>query len=324
MWGRPASRAALERLAPSSTMKRAPSDPGSSATIGGFRSTAWSRKPRTRGSSRWGSCRSWGTSASTGRKRRSGRRKSSERAGRIAAALYYRARVPWDGRGWTPEAEPSGHAGAKLSRVGFPMSPAAGFSGSIARSLVRSVSTAPTPGASGSSSGWPARRGPHPYPEGADRMLRKAIAGLALAALMSSPAAAQTVDEVLASHIKAKGGMEKIKSINSMKVTGKMVMGQGMEAPFTMFGKRPKSTRMEFAFQGMTGIQAYDGKNAWMVMPFMGKKDPEMLAAEETKMMDEQADLDGPLVDSKDKGHTVELVGKEKVEGADVYKLKVT
>jgi hypothetical protein len=40
--------------------------------------------------------------------------------------------------------------------------------------------------------------------------------------------------------------------------------------------------------------------------------------------MDEQADFDGPLVDYKAKGHTIELVGKEPVEGADAYKLKVT
>ena len=155
-------------------------------------------------------------------------------------------------------------------------------------------------------------------------MLRKAIAGLALASLLVSPAAAQTVDEVIAKYVNAKGGMEKIKSVKSMRMSGKMVMGQGMEAPFTMTGKRPKMTRMEFTFQGMTGVQAYDGKNAWMVMPFMGKKDPEALPAEETKVMDEQADMDGPLVDWKEKGHKVELVGKEQVEGADVHKLKLT
>jgi outer membrane lipoprotein-sorting protein len=155
-------------------------------------------------------------------------------------------------------------------------------------------------------------------------MLRKAIAGLALAALVVSPAVAQTVDEVIAQHIKARGGMEKLKSVKTMRVTGKMMMGQGMEAPFVMMGRRPNETRIEFVFQGMTGVQAFDGKNAWMVMPFMGKKDPEAMPEEETKMMAEQGDLDGPLVDWKEKGHKVELAGKEQVEGADAYKLKVT
>jgi len=48
------------------------------------------------------------------------------------------------------------------------------------------------------------------------------------------------------------------------------------------------------------------------------------MAADEVRMAEEQADLDGPLVDYKAKGSTIELQGKEKVEGADAYKLKVT
>jgi outer membrane lipoprotein-sorting protein len=81
---------------------------------------------------------------------------------------------------------------------------------------------------------------------------------------------------------------------------------------------------MEFTFQGMTGMQVYDGKTAWMSMPFMGKKEPEVMPPDQAKMAHEQADFDGPLMDYKAKGHTVELVGKEQVEGADAYKLKLT
>jgi len=61
-----------------------------------------------------------------------------------------------------------------------------------------------------------------------------------------------------------------------------------------------------------------------MSMPFGGKKEPEVMPPDQAKDMEEQADFDGPLVDYKDKGHTVELLGKEQVEGADAYKLKVT
>jgi len=53
-------------------------------------------------------------------------------------------------------------------------------------------------------------------------------------------------------------------------------------------------------------------------------KAPEPMSAEDLKDMEEQADLDGSLVDWKAKGHTVELMGKEKVEGSDAYKLKLT
>jgi len=111
-----------------------------------------------------------------------------------------------------------------------------------------------------------------------------------------------------------------------MKMTGKMVMGGAMEAPFVVYRARPKNQRVEFTFQGMTGVQAFDGKSgsSWSIMPFMGKKDPEVMPAEESKMMAEEADFDGILVDWKDKGHKIESLGKEQVEGADCYKVKVT
>jgi len=154
-------------------------------------------------------------------------------------------------------------------------------------------------------------------------MLRKCFSGLALGALLAVPAQAQTVDELIGKNIQARGGLEKLKAVNTAKMTGKMSMGP-VAAPFTLQMKRPKNMRVEFTVQGMTGVQAYDGKTAWMLMPFMGKPDPEVVPADETKEADEQADFDGPLVDYKAKGNAVDLIGKDKVEGSDAYKLKVT
>ena len=155
-------------------------------------------------------------------------------------------------------------------------------------------------------------------------MLRKTMMLLALGLLLAPVAQAQTVDDVLAKYYDACGGLDKLKKLNTMRVTGTITMGQGMEAPFTIERKRPGMRRMEFTLQGMTGIQAFDGTRTWSVMPFMGKKDPEIGSDEDNKNAQEDADFDGALVDWKSKGHTVELVGKEAVEGADAYKLKVT
>ena len=156
-------------------------------------------------------------------------------------------------------------------------------------------------------------------------MLRKSAFGLIVAAtLAAGSAAAKTVDELIAQNVEARGGMDKLKAIQTLRISGKMTMGPGIEAPMTLEMKRPKRMRMEFTFQGMTGIQAYDGENGWQLMPFGGRKDPEPMSPEDLKDAEEQADMDGPLVDYKEKGHTVELLGQESVEGADVYKLKVS
>ena len=155
-------------------------------------------------------------------------------------------------------------------------------------------------------------------------MFRKTLMLLALGLLLAPVVHAQTVDEILAKHYQTMGGLEKIKALNSMRVTGTVAVGPGMDAPFTMERKRPGKSRMEFSLQGMTGIQAFDGEKTWSVMPFTGKKDPEVGSDEDNKNAQDDADFDGVLVDWKAKGHTVELVGKESVEGADTYKLKVT
>jgi outer membrane lipoprotein-sorting protein len=103
-----------------------------------------------------------------------------------------------------------------------------------------------------------------------------------------------------------------------------MTVGPGIEAPIVLEIKRPNSMRMDITVQGMVGSQAYDGASGWSLMPFGGSKVPQQMTAEEATLAEEQADIDGPLIDYKAKGNTVELLGKEKVEGADAYKLKVT
>lgn len=148
---------------------------------------------------------------------------------------------------------------------------------------------------------------------------------LAAALLFAMPAlgADLTVDEILAKNFEAKGGLEKMRALQSVRFSGKMAMG-GMEAPFSMTKKRPENMRVEFTIQGLTGMQAYDGSSGWMVMPFMGKKDPEAMTGDMLKEVKEQADFDGPFIDYAKKGYTVELLGTGDVEGTKAYKLKMT
>lgn len=148
-----------------------------------------------------------------------------------------------------------------------------------------------------------------------------AISALALATL--SPA--QTVDEILAKNFEAKGGLAKIRAVQSMRVTGTITIGPGMEAPAVIEQKRGDKVRLDITFQGMTLTpMVLNGATGWKLMPIQGNPNPEALSPEEMKDAVEQADMDGFFVDYKAKGHTVEYLGKEKIEGTDAYKLKVT
>jgi outer membrane lipoprotein-sorting protein len=140
---------------------------------------------------------------------------------------------------------------------------------------------------------------------------------------LAAAAGAETADDVIAKFVAARGGLEKIKAIQSLDMTIK-ANEQGVEFPGKLEWKRPDRMRIEMTIQGKTMVQAYDGKTAWAVMPFLGSPDPQVMAADDAKDVIEQADMDGPLVDYKAKGNAVELVGKDDVDGAPAWKLKLT
>jgi len=155
----------------------------------------------------------------------------------------------------------------------------------------------------------------------------KKVVPWALAVLMGAGVASAqdlTLDQVLARHYEAIGGLEAWQNVQSMRAVGRIALMPGTEAPFEMVVMRPHKMRMEFTFQGMTGVQAYDGTTAWMIMPFMGKTEPEPMPADMAKDVIEQSDLDGPLIGYKEDGNQIELAGLVDVEGTKAYQLKVT
>ncbi len=164
-------------------------------------------------------------------------------------------------------------------------------------------------------------------PTQSSKILR--YAGLALLPLtflltVSAQEGGLSVDDIVKKNIDARGGIDKIKAIESLKMTGKLVMGGGqMEAPMTMQLKRPSSMRMDMEFQGQSVVQGYDGETAWMINPFTGGAGATKMSDDEAEGMKEGSDLEGALVDYKTKGHKIALLGKEDLSGKPAYKLKV-
>lgn len=151
------------------------------------------------------------------------------------------------------------------------------------------------------------------------------IAATFLAVAVGASAQDATLDEVLQGHYETIGGLEAWQNVETMKATGTITLAGGqMEAPFIMYAKRPRMQRMEFTIQGMTGVQAFDGESAWMLMPFMGQTEPEAMPEDQARALREDADMDGPLIGYEEKGIELELTGTEDVEGTPAYKLKVT
>jgi outer membrane lipoprotein-sorting protein len=157
-------------------------------------------------------------------------------------------------------------------------------------------------------------------------------------ALSAGLARAQTVDEVIAKNLKARGGAEKLKAMTTAKITGD-VDQQGMKIHIVTWAKRPNFMRREMdatppppspgrasipATAGpVKAVVAFDGNMVWTISPMTGDG-PQQITGPQADMAKGQADFDSVLIDYKAKGHAIELLGTEPINGKPTYHLKIT
>ena len=173
---------------------------------------------------------------------------------------------------------------------------------------------------------------------------------LAAALNTSSPRAQLSAADIVDKNVAARGGLQAWRAVQTMSLTGTLGAGgnqratlavpnpgrrtgqetlpqrraEEVELPFLMELKRPRKMRMELQFKGQTAIQVFDGANGWKLRPFLNRREVEPYTEDELKISSMQADLDGYLVDYAAKGTRIGLVGMEKIEDRDTYKLKLT
>ncbi|MFM9947839.1 MAG: outer membrane lipoprotein-sorting protein, partial [Saprospiraceae bacterium] len=133
---------------------------------------------------------------------------------------------------------------------------------------------------------------------------------------------AQSADDILAKYFENTGGLDKWKTLEASKMVGTMSM-QGMEFPGTIYAARPNKQRVEVSVQGKNIVQAYDGTDPWWINPFAGSEDAQKMPAEMSEEMT-KATFESEFLNYKEKGHAVELVGKETIEGAETWQIKLT
>jgi hypothetical protein len=146
---------------------------------------------------------------------------------------------------------------------------------------------------------------------------------IALAVVCPAFLSAQTAEELVAKNLKARGGIEKIKAISTLHMTGRLQQGS-FSLDFSRTAMVPNLVRDTATIQGMSQIQAYDGFVGWQISPFEGKKDAELVGEDDMRELVEEADFYGPLIDYQKKDNRIEYTGHDTVDGDDAYRLKVT
>ena len=151
-------------------------------------------------------------------------------------------------------------------------------------------------------------------------MKRSALA--AVLVLGACGTGAETVDEVVARYLQARGGTERLRGVQTLRMTGRVVL-PGIEAPLVLELKRPDKVRTEFTVEGQLSVRAWDGQVAWVLSPVPGAT-PQPVPPDQAEELKAQADVDlSPLVDTEAKGFTVDLAGRESGPDGETWKLVV-
>ncbi len=146
-----------------------------------------------------------------------------------------------------------------------------------------------------------------------------------LGALFAACSSPSPVDEIVASNLAARGGTERLQALQSIRETGTATASGGRVARVVREIKRPGLFRLEFSSQGTTSVFAHDGETSWQVAPLQGQLEPQVTTPEaNTAPGVDERDIEGPLVNWRQKGHLVELVGREALPGGEAFKLKLT
>ena len=146
------------------------------------------------------------------------------------------------------------------------------------------------------------------------------LAGL----LTASCATAQTADEILERNFAALGGRAKLRAVRTLRLEATQVTGD-KSVPLKTYWKRPDKLRIESAVDGLDVLQVFDGEKGWYTYSALPGFGVEYFTDLPLQALQAQADLlEGPTFDYAAKGHRVELIGKEKLNGGEAWRLLLT
>jgi hypothetical protein len=131
---------------------------------------------------------------------------------------------------------------------------------------------------------------------------------------------AQSVDEIIDTYVKTRGGKEKLLAVQTIIMQGSREM-MGNEVAVTVTKVQGKLSRNEFEMGGTNGFMLLTEKEGWNYFP-MRQQQPNKMKDETVAAMQAELDIVGPLVNYAAKGYTAILVGNEAaVDGANCFKI---
>jgi len=139
----------------------------------------------------------------------------------------------------------------------------------------------------------------------------------------AQPAAPQTGEEIVAKHIEALGGKEKLQGLNSLYLEGTAVLPSGLEITCKIWRVYDRLYRMELNYGESQIVLVATPAKGWTTNPSTGGE-VRAITGEDLKALRVEIDPAGPLADYSAKGFKVERVGFDTVAGEACYKVRVS
>lgn len=128
---------------------------------------------------------------------------------------------------------------------------------------------------------------------------------------------AQTAKQIIDKNIEVTGGLTNWKLLNSILLQGKVILGVNDEYPMKIYQQRPNLTKTVITVGNRENvIEGYDGKNGYAMNYVVNKLQVQKDYVAES--------FDTDYIDFEAKGFTAQVLGKDKVEDRDCFKVELT
>jgi hypothetical protein len=143
-----------------------------------------------------------------------------------------------------------------------------------------------------------------------------------IASLCSIHIQAQILNEIINKNIEAMGGKEKLLALNSVSMEGTMSIN-GQNIPVKIIQLNNKGIKVTITVNGMDNYTIQTKDSGWRYLPIQGQTKPEVTPSAVIKETADDLDIQGALINYEEKGHTVELLGKDDVDGTECFKMRM-
>jgi hypothetical protein len=151
--------------------------------------------------------------------------------------------------------------------------------------------------------------------------MKKHVFALLFIAIGSTAFAQSKLDKIIEKTIETMGGKEKLMSVKTIKKMG-FGEGQGVKYPVNYYAVNNKAERTDYSFNGLTGYQIISVDSGYNFNPFNGMAAAERMTDADVKLSNDEFDLESSLVNYQAKGHTMDLMENEDIDGVDAIQIR--